>query len=52
MRYLGFIKIVCRHNSLPIDPPAPVIQTEILLFMLAFNNISEGLTLGLPKISF
>ena len=29
---------ICLHNSLPIDPPAPVIQTDILLFILAFNS--------------
>ena len=44
--------MICRHSSLPIDPPAPVTQTDIFLLILAFNSFPEGSTLAFLKYLF
>ena len=50
MIFLGFNLIICLHNSDPIDPPAPVMNTD-LFSMQAVRRYSLGLTASLPSKS-
>ena len=47
---LGSLLRIFLHNSLPIEPPAPVIKI-VLFFIFLSSNLGSALIIFLPKIS-